>query len=186
MTIPRRPGSKRHHPAPDTAGDDSPAPIPVTLPHVIVTASPDDVLTVTVDGQPYEPPPGQEPWRRSAFGTILDGLSDQRRRAVRVEVREADGSTFTDILAPATRHRARTPEPPPSAEPAGAVLAGLDGAGFVPGEDVAVAIVISRRDAAPDGSVRALIDASLLDQSPTREVILLGRVSGTFTIGHPG
>ena len=61
----------------------------------------------------------------------------------------------------------------------------LHGEGFVPGEDVAIAIVIAHSDAAPDGTARGLIETAQLAASPTREVILLGRVSGTLTIGHP-
>ena len=53
------------------------------------------------------------------------------------------------------------------------------------GEDVAVAFVIVHGDAAPDGTMRGLLTADQLTASPTREVILLGRVSGTLTIGHP-
>ena len=64
-------------------------------------------------------------------------------------------------------------------------LAVLHGQGFVPGEDVAIAIVIAHSDAGPDGTARALLDRGQLDASPTREVILLGRASGTLTIGHP-
>ena len=43
------------------------------------------------------------------------------------------------------------------------------------------------RPASLDGllQVRGIIEAAQLAGSPTREVILLGRVSGTFTIGHP-
>ncbi len=55
----------------------------------------------------------------------------------------------------------------------------------MPGEDVAIAVVIAHGDAAPDGAMRGLLTADQLAVSPTREVILLGRVSGTLTIGHP-
>jgi hypothetical protein len=95
---------------------------------------------------------------------------------VRVEVREADGTVFTDIITPTTRLR---PEPAPPA------LVVLHGEGFVPGEDVAVAVVIAHGDAAPDGTMRGLLTPEQVAASPTREVILLGRVSGALTIGHP-
>lgn len=61
----------------------------------------------------------------------------------------------------------------------------MRGEGFVPGEDVAVAVVIAHGDAAPDGTVRGLLTGDQLAASPTREVILFGRVSGALTIGHP-
>jgi len=183
MSIPR-PRSKHHDPAHDTGDDGSAAPIPVSLPHVIITVSQDDELTVTVAGDSFAPPTGQGPWRRSAFGTILDGLIEQQRCAMRVEVHEADGTTFTDILTPPAR-RTGTPEAPPPTEQAAPVLVALHGAGFIPGEDVAVAIVVSHSDAAPDGTAHALIPTALMSHSPTDEIVLLGRISGTVTVGHP-
>ena len=55
----------------------------------------------------------------------------------------------------------------------------------MPGEDVAVAVVIAHAEAAPDSTARILLTPDQLAGSPTREVILLGRVSGTTTVGHP-
>ncbi|QZE27171.1 hypothetical protein K4X33_02570 [Brevibacterium casei] len=142
----------------------------------------DGTMTVTVDGAPHLPEPFAPPWRRDSFAAVLDRLTDQRRSPVRVEVREADGTVFTDIITP-SRRRA-VPEPP-GRPAAPAPLPVLYGDGFVPGEDVAIAVVIAHGDAAPDGTMRGLIEAAQLAASPTREVILLGRVSGAVTIGHP-
>jgi hypothetical protein len=162
--------------------------VPVVLPQVIITITGAGRMTVTVDGVPFEPEPFAPPWRREDFAAVLDQLTEQRRSPVRVEVREADGSTFTDIITP-TRRRRTEPKPAPAPEPpvasAPPELVALQGKGFVPGEDVAIAIVIAHGDAAPDGIVRGLVTADQLAASPTREVILLGRVSGTLTIGHP-
>ena len=154
-------------------------PVPVVLPLVAITIAEDGRMTVTVDGAPFEPEPFAPPWRREDFARVLDQLTDLRRSPVRVEVREADGTVFTDIITPPPRRR---PEPAPAARPA---LLVLHGKGFVPGEDVAVAVVIAHGDAAPDGTMRGLVEAHQLAGTPTREVILLGRVSGTLTIGHP-
>lgn len=144
-------------------------------------------MTVTVDGAPHEPEPFAPPWRRQDFAAVLDQLTEQHRSPVRVEVREADGSTFTDIITP-TRRRTE-PEPDPAPEPpagrATPELVALHGEEFLPGEDVAIAIVIAHGDAAPDGTMRGLLTADQLAATPTHEVILLGRVSGTLTIGHP-
>ena len=107
---------------------------------------------------------------------------------MRVEVREAEGTVFTDIITPSRRRRTESDPEPASEEPArrpATDLVVLHGEGFVPGEDVAIAVVIAHGDAAPDGTMRGIIEAAQLAGSPTREVILLGRVSGTFTIGHP-
>ena len=51
----------------------------------------------------------------------------------------------------------------------------------MPGEDVAVATIVSQTDAIGTGEARALID---LDDLPdgTHEVILLGRISGTLAV----
>lgn len=160
-------------------------PVPVVLPHVVMSIAADGTMTVVVDGDPYEPEPFAPPWRREDFARVLDQLTEQCRSPLRVEVREADGTVFTDIITPGTRRRSSSA--PEAAKPAVAVpeLAVLEGEGFVPGEDVAVAVVLTHSDAAPDGTTRGLLAADQLAASPTREVILLGRVSGTLTIGHP-
>lgn len=160
--------------------------VPVVLPHVVMDIASDGRMTVTLDGAPYEPEPFAPAWRREDFARVLDQLTDQRRSPVRVEVREADGTMFTDIITPSARrrpHPALAPESP--ARQAMPELVTLHGEGFVPGEDVAVAVVIAHGDAAPDGTMRALLTAEQAASSPTREAILLGRVSGTLTIGHP-
>ena len=168
--------------------------VPVVLPLVVMTVTSDDTMTVTVDGAPFLPAPFAPPWQRGSFATILDQLTAGHATPLRVEVREADGAMFTDIITPT---RKRTPLPPPpgasdglvreAAAPVPAVgeLAVLHGAGVVPGEDVAVAVIIAHSDAAPDGTARGLLTRAQLSASPTGEVILLGRVSGTFTVGHP-
>lgn len=56
------------------------------------------------------------------------------------------------------------------------------GEGFVAGEDVAVALVVSHTNARPDGSVRALNDPALIEATGAREVILFGQISGTTTV----
>ena len=155
--------------------------VPIVLPHVVMQVAGDGTMTVTVDGETHQPESFAPPWRRDSFATVLDRLTDQRRSPVRVEVREADGSVFTDIITPSRRRS--VPEPP--TKPAPSPLPVLYGDGFVPGEDVAIAVVIAHGDAAPDGTMRGLIGVAQLAASPTREVILLGRVSGAVTIGHP-
>lgn len=175
-----RPRYKRTSTSPAHAA----AGVPVVLPHVVMTIAQDGTMTVTVDGVVHEPEAFAPPWRREDFAHVLDQLTDQHRSPVRVEVRETDGSVFTDIITPGKRRPTPPSEPAAPAAPA-RELAVLHGEGFVPGEDVAIAVVIAHSDAAPDGTARALLDPDQLATSPTREVILLGRVSGTLTIGHP-
>lgn len=163
----------------------------------------DGTLHVTVDGAPYLPAEFAPPWRRASFPHIVDAISDQRPgQTLRVDVIEIDGRIITDYRVPpkprrtapapapapvpAQQHVSQTVEPaqiPP--EPVRPRLVEFAGSGFVPGEDVAVAIVISHAETGPDGISRTLIDARYLDHAPTREVILLGRISGTICIGQP-
>ncbi|TAM70260.1 MAG: hypothetical protein EPN48_05460 [Microbacteriaceae bacterium] len=159
--------------------------VPVVLPHVVVDVASDGTMTVSIDGQPHEPEPFAPPWRREDFARVLDQFTDQRRSPVRVEVREADGTVFTDIITPGKRRRPDTEPPAVAVTPAVPELMVLRGEGFVSGEDVAVAVIIARGDTSPDGIMSGLLTPDQLAASPTREVILLGRVSGTVTVGHP-
>lgn len=164
---------------------------PVVVPVVEFTIDGDGSMTVTVDGVPYLPEPFAPAWRRESFPTILDTLTTQYRTPLRVQVREADGSTFTDIITPPRERPAPKPwevpttatvTPPVSAAPP--VLHQVMGSGFVPGEDVAVAIIHAHSDAAQDGTARALLTVEQAAAAVTGEVILLGRVSGILTIGR--
>lgn len=164
---------------------------PVVVPVVEFTIDNTGSMTVTVDGVPYLPEPFAPGWRRESFPTILDTLTARHRTPLRVQVREADGSTFTDIITPPRQRPGPMPweapaqgasaSPLPAARP---VLHQVVGSGFVPGEDVAVAIIHAHSDAAQDGSARALLTAEQAAAAVMGEVVLLGRVSGTLTIGR--
>ncbi|WP_182355075.1 hypothetical protein [Flaviflexus huanghaiensis] len=167
------------------SNDDTTA--PVELPHVLVTVAEDGTLTVTVDGTPFPPSDGTV-WTRAAFGPLMDAITKDRTIAVRVEVRESDGSVFTDILRARKPRRATAPTETPVPETRRSRharrvprLTEVTAGGFIPGEDVAVATIVSHTDAAGTGEARALID---LDDMPdgTHEVILLGRISGTLAV----
>ncbi len=167
---------------------------PVVVPVVEFTITADGSMTVTADGVAYLPEPFAPRWRREAFPTILDALTARYRSPLRVQVREADGSTFTDIITPPRERPTLNPweEPAPAlaavvsppVRAAQPVLHQVEGAGFVPGEDVAVAIIHAHTDAGGDGTARALLTAEQAAVGVTGEVILLGRVSGTLTIGR--
>ncbi|SJN08635.1 hypothetical protein FM113_03635 [Leucobacter sp. 7(1)] len=166
---------------------------PVVVPVVEFTITADGAMTVTVDGVPYLPEPFAPAWRRDSFPTILDTLTARYRSPLRVQVREADGSTFTDIITPPRERPTpkpwETPAPvaavvSPPARAAQPVLHQVAGAGFVPGEDVAVAIIHAHTDASSDGTARALLTAEQAALAVTGEVILLGRISGTLSIGR--
>jgi hypothetical protein len=178
LTSPRRSGP-----------NDDETTAPVELPHVLVTVAADGTLTATVDGTPFTSPDGSA-WTRATFGPLMDAITQDRTIAVRVEVRESDGSVFTDILRTRKPRRAAAPSETPMPETRRSRharrvprLAKVTADGFVPGEDVAVATIVSHTDATGTGEARALID---LDDLPdgTHEVILLGRISGTLTVGR--
>ncbi|GAB3062522.1 MULTISPECIES: hypothetical protein [Micrococcales] len=174
-----------------TTGQDR-AETPVLLPHVIVTVAENGALDVTVDGTPFPPPQQGAAWTRSTFGELMDAITADRTIAVRIEVREVDGSVFTDLI----RARKPTPAEPAETKPQeqrdkhtktkqGPELVEVTGEGFVPGEDIAVAVVVAHTDATGTGHARALIDTDRLAPvlaGGAGEVVLLGRVSGTLHI----
>lgn len=175
---------------PGSTGGDSDQ-VPLVLPHLVVTVHEPGTLTAILDGTKVAPPAGRGEWTRGDLGVLLDTVTQDRTIAVRIEVREVDGTVFTDLIhtrrrpapepdstaAPTRRgRRARQKQPP--------VLVEVTGDGFVPGEDIAVAVIISHTDATGTGAARALIDQRQLDalaESP-HEVVLYGCISGTTVV----
>ncbi|GAA1553540.1 hypothetical protein [Brevibacterium picturae] len=165
---------------------------PVVLPHAVITVTEAGVLDVTVDGADFPAPEGGT-WTRSTFGTLLDGITQDRTITVRIEVHETDGTVFTDII----RARRRTTPQRPKIESEDqhgkhATIKGnkapepelveVTADGFVPGEDVAVAIIVSHTDATGTGAARTLLDKAQLGSllhDGAGEVVVFGRVSGT-------
>jgi len=118
------------------------------------------------------------PFARSELGAVLAKIADQARGPVRVEVREADGSRYADILQP------RTPEPADEDEPEPATSADgpmLRGEGFLPGELVLVAVVATSVAADANGTV--LLPVSPRVPRRVDELILFGTGSGTIVRG---
>lgn len=175
---------------PHHSGDQEPE-VPVDLPNVVVTVAADGTLTAAVDGIAH-PQPSAGAWTRATFGPLMDEITKDRTVSVRVEVRECDGGVFTDIIharkpTPPVRVVAQAPVPGTrrgrrAAAPRAPRLMEVEGEGFVPGEDVAVAVIVSHTDAAGTGTARALVDLDDLPPGATGEVILFGRISGTTAI----
>lgn len=169
---------------------------PVVLPHVVIAVAETGALDVTVDGTAFPPPAAGSEWTRGTFGPLLDAVTHDRTVAVRIEVREVDGTVFTDLI------RARKPTPPTDVEAVEVpgtrrarrakqheppVLIEVTGDGFVPGEDIAVAVIVSHTDATGTGAARALLDqrqldAALPEGAVAGEVVLYGRISGTTVV----
>ena len=172
---------------------------PVALPHVVITVTENGALNVTVDGTPFPSPSAGSEWTRGTFGPLLDAVTHDRTVAVRIEVREVDGTVFTDLIRarrptppPPDRqpagpgpHRSRRAQPTPQHEPP--VLIEVTGDGFVPGEDIAVAVIVAHTDATGTGAARALLDQQQLDAAlpegdDAGEAVLYGRISGTIVV----
>jgi len=177
---------------PRRATGPKPEDTPVVLPHAVITVTATGALGVTLDGTDVPPSEG-DAWTCSTFGPLLDALTRDRTSTVRIEVHESDGTVFTDII----RARRRAPEPPDTdAETEGGTqvkasskrrpdLVEVTGEGFVPGEDIAAAVIISHTDATGTGHARALLDRRQLRSLPSdgaSEVVLFGRISGTIHV----
>ncbi|MCT1615393.1 hypothetical protein [Kocuria marina] len=142
-------------------------------------------MTVTINGAPHPPPENTGAWSRKMFPQIIDQASDERAVPVRVEVHEADGTSFTDLIPAAPRKPAAAEPVPQKKEkrtPGRPVLVEVTGDGFVPGEDVAVAVIVSHTDATGDGTARALLDPARFVGSGADEVVLVGRISGSIVV----
>lgn len=176
--------------------------LPPVLPVIAMTIAADGTMTVAVDSRPLEPPRFSPPWVRSSFAAIIDSVLEDRGSPVRVLVYETDGTVFTDLITrPLQRELDPTAKPPHREEsgvaPARTTDAIIEAApfiapprvvlgedGFIPGEDVAVAIIVRHTKAATDGSARALLEPGLCQVSTTGEIVLVGRISGTCVIGN--
>ena len=152
------------------------------MPVIRLAVHDDGTMSATVDGEPLAPPVTEGVWRRGSFAQIVDQVTAERMIPARVEVTEADGSTFTDIITATARKNPPAlalPEPEPADAPR---LLEVTGDGFVPGEDLAVCRIIRHTDAAPTGTARALIDLAHDQLDPGDEVVLIGWVSGTLVV----
>lgn len=161
-------------------------PAPVALPFAIITVGEVGKVHATLDGAEFLPPGAKNSWTRAQFGELLDALTMGRTRTIRVEVRESDGTVFTDIIKAAQvsrqsmaprqlqqgapdSSRARRVDPPQLWE--------ISGSGFIPGEDITVAIAVTSAEGDTAGVAHAVIDRSQLMGHAT-QVLLVGHISG--------
>ena len=128
--------------------------IPVVLSVVHISVAADGRLAVDVDGEPYE---SASVFTRGALGNVLEQITTALDSPVRVEVREADGTTYADIATPPDQSAEQSDAVP---DPAKATDA--KGAGFDPGEEVALAYVLTRQRAGADGVAPLRLPPALL------------------------
>lgn len=127
--------------------------IPVVLPVVHIGIAAHGRLTVDIDGSPYEP---TGVFTRANLRDVLAQITTTLDSPVRVEVHEADGTTYADIATPPdtpAEHRAE-PDPAKASDEAGI--------GFQPGEEVALAYVLTRQTADADGVAPLRLPAALI------------------------
>jgi hypothetical protein len=167
--------------------------IPVVLPLLQVQVGADGTLTVDLDHEPYEPYPIDRPLTRADLGALVDEITTACDTAVRVEVHEADGTTYVDIAMP--------PEPAELAGPgtstatatahsddhatgvrATGLLSGVLGQGFRPGEEVAIAYVLAQQPADAHGSTLLRLPPALL-AGPTPQTGQAGQTGRLVLVG---
>lgn len=178
--------------------------LPPVLPVITMTISADGTMTVAVDGTPFEPPRFGAPWARASFAEVIDTVLLAHGSPLRVVVHEADGTVFTDLITRPLQGSVAPSAPPQvgdggwsaPAEPLAAPAALIDATpliepprvvcgeeGFLPGEDVALAIIVRHIKASADGSARALLEPGLCRVTAEGEIVLVGRISGTCVFG---
>lgn len=174
--------SRRNHrkrsASPADAGMVQPAVIvPPVLPQILLEALNADTLVVTVNGNKL----AATPIRRDEISATVTELVARLGSPTRVEVRELDGSVHADILTPPAprssfappEHLPLTPVPPSLWE--------FAADGFIPGEDVALALIIRHASADATGHARTLLERSE-HLVMAGEIVLLGRISGTTSV----
>ena len=163
---------------------DQPEEIPLALPLAIIAVGEIGAVSVTLDGAEFPPPAPAEAWTRAQLGEILDALTVERSRTVRIDLSESDGSVFTDIVHAAQRDQAIADVPSRSTtrrarhRPTHQLIEVTE-SGFIPGEDVTVALTVSSAEGSVDGTARAVFDVSQFVDHRT-EILLIGRVSGVI------
>lgn len=99
-----------------------------------------------------------------------------------------EGGVYTEICEPEPFTPPTTPSPParPGPEPNSQAEfpLGVVGQGFLPGEQVCVAVVVTARDADDEGRAALPLPPPLLERIPAA-IVMLGRTSGTVVVHDP-
>jgi hypothetical protein len=148
--------------------------VPVVMPLVEVDVDKKGYLAVTLDHEPYS---ADQALTRDDLKRLVDDIAADLGTAVRVEVREADKSTFTDIVTP-DRPKLRMVE---SVREATTSIGEVAGDGFLPNEEIAIAVVVAHQVASTDGSASLRLPPALLEAHPGL-VVFMGKRSGTVMV----
>jgi hypothetical protein len=144
--------------------------VPVVLTTVRFDIDTEGRLKVSVDGQPHV---GDRTLSRGDLRSVLHEVTANLGTAVRVEVHEADGTTYSDIETPAENASAAAAKPEPEA-----ATPTLAGAGFRRGEQVALAYVVARHEADANGNAAIKLPPALLSAT-CHGLVFLGLTSLT-------
>jgi hypothetical protein len=136
----------------------------VTLPRLVVV--PDgDGFALSLDGQPVT----TRPVPRAELGHTIARTIEAAGGPVRVDVRDGAGGVYSDIIEPPHGTDDRAPWVDQAAF-------AVHYRGFLPGEEVLVAVVDRSDTANTNGVVTLSITKELLG---SRQLVLFGRASGT-------
>lgn len=152
--------------------------VPVVMPLVEVTVDSTGDVSVLLDREAYST---DGVLKRDGLKGVLDDIAADLGTPIRVDVHEADGSRFTDIITaprPATQHP--RVEAAPRTRTTLASAFGISGDGFTPGEQVDVCVVMARQIADDDGTARLRLPPAVLADHPS--LLLVGRTSGTVAL----
>ncbi|MFC5731672.1 MULTISPECIES: hypothetical protein [Nocardioides] len=145
--------------------------VPVVLTTVRFNIDTEGRLEVRINGQPHAE---DRTLSRHDLRSVLREITTRLGTAVRVEVHEADGTTYSDIETPAENAAPIVMEPEPeTATPA------LAGAGFQPGEQVALAYVLARQEADANGNAAINLPTAMLTATH-HGLVLFGLTSLTI------
>lgn len=147
-----------------------PKPPIIDLPLAVITFVGVWDLRATFEGKDFAPPISGDHWTRAQLGELLDALTLERQRTVRVEFRECDGKVFTEII------HAKCPDSTDQVRPR---LVELTGRGFIPGEAITVALPVAETESNSVGVARSIVDLDKL-LNDVDELLLVGRISGNI------
>jgi hypothetical protein len=139
-------------------------------------------MTITIDGQPHKPEAFAPAWKRHNLVSVVNAFITAHDSPVRVVIHEADGSTFDDIVAEPIEADVPLVPAAPVLDPAPVPQEMDDAAGFLGGEEVAIAIVVRHVRADADGAVHVEVGGDLVPSGAANDVLLFGRESGTCAV----